>query len=100
MCAGYICAIHSQCASSCLNHVAAIHLKAWDIKFALGQCRVKYETEIFGRQYYGFSGREGERGVDYFTGLLRETDKKEFSFRELESKIVRRHHDEMRVIVD
>ena len=24
MCAGYICAIHSQCASSCLNHVAAV----------------------------------------------------------------------------
>ena len=33
------------------------------------QCRVKYETEIFGRQagYYGYGGREGERGVDYFT---------------------------------
>ena len=40
--------------------------------------RVKYETEIFGRQagHYGFGGREGERGVDYFTGFLRETDKK------------------------
>ena len=47
------------------------------------QCRVKNETEIFGRQarYYGFGGREGERGVDYFTGLLRETDKKELNFR-------------------
>ena len=32
-----------------------------------------------------------ERGVDYFTGLLRETDKKEFSFRGIESEIVRRH---------
>ena len=32
-----------------------------------------------------------ERGVDYFRGLLRETDKKEFSFRGMESKIVRRH---------
>ena len=29
--------------------------------------------------------------VDYFTGLLRETDKKEFSFRGIESEIVRRH---------
>ena len=36
-------------------------------------------------------GRETERGVDYFRGLLRETDKKEFSFRGIESKIVRRH---------
>ena len=35
-------------------------------------------------------GRERE-GVDYFRGLLRETDEKEFSFREIESKIVRRH---------
>ena len=33
----------------------------------------------------------GERGVDYFRGLLRETDKKEFSFRGIDSKIVRRH---------
>ena len=32
-----------------------------------------------------------ERGVDYFRGLLRETDKKEFSFRGIESKIVERH---------
>ena len=32
-----------------------------------------------------------ERGVDYFRGLLRETDKKEFSFRGIESKIIRRH---------
>ena len=30
-----------------------------------------------------------ERGVDYFRGLLRETDKKEFSFRGIESKIVK-----------
>ena len=54
---------------------------------------VKYETEIFGRQagYYGFGGMEGERGVDYFRGLLRESDKKKFSFRGIESKIVRRH---------
>ena len=32
-----------------------------------------------------------ERGVDYFRGLLRETDKKEFNFRGIESEIVRRH---------
>ena len=38
-----------------------------------------------------FGGREGERGVDYFTGFLRETDKKEFSFRGIESEIVSRH---------
>ena len=36
-------------------------------------------------------GREREREVDYFRGLLRETDKKEFSFRGIESEIVRRH---------
>ena len=36
-------------------------------------------------------GRERERGVDYFRVLRRETDKNEFSFREIESKIVRRH---------
>ena len=61
--------------------------------FGERQCRVKYETEIFGRQagHYGFGGMEGVREVDYLTGLLRETDKKEFSFREIESKIVRRH---------
>ena len=35
--------------------------------FGESQCRVEYETEIFGRQagHYGFGGREGERGVDY-----------------------------------
>ena len=35
------------------------------------QCRVKYETEIFGRQagQYGFGGREGQRWVDYFRGF-------------------------------
>ena len=46
-------------------------------------CPVIYETEIVCRQFghYGFSGREGERGVDYFRGLLKETDKKVFSFR-------------------
>ena len=38
-----------------------------------------------------FGGREGERGVDYFKGLLRETDEKEFSFGGIESVIVRRH---------
>ena len=32
-----------------------------------------------------------ERGVDYFRGLLREINKKKFSFRGIESKIVRRH---------
>ena len=37
-------------------------------------------------------GRERERErMDYFRGLLRETDKKKFSFRGIESKIVRRH---------
>ena len=32
--------------------------------FGERQCRVKYETEIFGRQamHYGFGGRKGERG--------------------------------------
>ena len=56
----------------------------------------------FGRQagHYGFCGREGERGVDYFKGLLGETDKKKFSFRGIESKIVEDIQDEMRVIVD
>ena len=32
-----------------------------------------------------------EREVEYFRGLLRETDEKEFSFGEIESDIVRRH---------
>ena len=41
--------------------------------------------------HYRFGGREGERGVDNFRGLLRETDKKEFSFRGIDSKIVRRY---------
>ena len=47
----------------------------------------------FGRQagHYGFGGREGKRRVDNFRALLRETDKKEFNFRGIESKIVRRH---------
>ena len=53
---------------------------------------------------YGLSGREGERErVDYFRGLLRETDEKEFSFRGIESKIIQTCNDmrhEMRVIVD
>ena len=35
-------------------------------------------------------GREKD-GVDYFRGLLRETYWKEFNFRGIESKIVRRH---------
>ena len=49
------------------------------------------ESDIFGRQagYCEFGGREGERGFDYFRSLLREADKKEFSFRGI--KIVRRH---------
>ena len=34
---------------------------------------------------------EGRRGVDYFRGLQSKTDKKEFSFRAIESKIIRRH---------
>ena len=34
-------------------------------------------------------GREGKRGVEYFRDLLRETDEKEFGFREIESKIIR-----------
>ena len=57
------------------------------------QCRVKYETEIFGRQArnYGFGGRERKKGVDYFRDLLRETDKTEFCFRGIESEIARRH---------
>ena len=29
-----------------------------------------------------------ERGVDYFGGLLRETDKMKFSFRGIESRII------------
>ena len=63
------------------------------ILFRERQFRVKYETEIFGRQagQYGFGGRKGERGVVYFRGLLRETDKKEFCFRGIESKIFGRH---------
>ena len=50
--------------------------------FGERQCRVRYETEIFGRQagHYGFVGRKGERGADYFRGLMRKTDKKEFSW--------------------
>ena len=50
------------------------------------------KPRFFGRQagHYGFGGREGERGVDYFRGLLRETNKKEFSLRGIESKIIRR----------
>ena len=40
---------------------------------------------------YVYGGREGERGIDYFTGFLREIDKKKFSFRGIESEIVRRH---------
>ena len=54
--------------------------------------RVENETEFFGRQagHNGLSGREGERGVDYFRYLLREIDE-EFGFRGIEGKIVRRH---------
>ena len=37
--------------------------------------------------HYEFGGIEGERGVDYFRSLLRETDNKEFSIRGIESKI-------------
>ena len=39
--------------------------EGWNL-FGERKCRVKYETEIFGRQarHYGFGGREGERGVD------------------------------------
>ena len=36
------------------------------------QCRVQYETEIFGRQarHYGFGGKEREKNwVDYFIGF-------------------------------
>ena len=32
-----------------------------------------------------------QREVDYFRGLLRKPDKKEFSFRGIESKIIRSH---------
>ena len=51
------------------------------------------KPRFFGRQagHYGFGGREEERGVYYFRGLLRETDKKKFSFTRIESKISRRH---------
>ena len=51
------------------------------------------KSKFFGRQagHYGFGGREGERGVDYFRGLLKEIGKKEFSFRGIESRIIRRH---------
>ena len=35
--------------------------------------------------------REGLTTLEVFRGLLRETDKKKFSFRGIESKIVRRH---------
>ena len=47
------------------------------------------KPKLFGRQagHYGVNRREGERGVDYFRGLLSETDEKEFSFRGIESKI-------------
>ena len=60
--------------------------EGWNL-FGERQCRVKNETKIFGRQagHYGFRGREEERGVDYFRGLLRDADKKEFSFRGIES---------------
>ena len=49
------------------------------------------KPRYFAERHYGFGGRERESGVDYFIGLLRETDKKEFSFRGIESEIVRRH---------
>ena len=58
--------------------------EGWNL-FGERQCRVNYETEIFGRQagHYGFGDREGERGVDHFRDLLRETDEKECSYRGL-----------------
>ena len=54
-------------------------------------CLEKDSVESNMKQYgsYGFGGREGERGVDYFNGLLRETDEKKFSFGGIESEIVR-----------
>ena len=50
------------------------------------ECRVKDEAEIFGRQarHYGLCGREGNRGVEYFKGLLLKTDEKKFGFRWIE----------------
>ena len=36
-------------------------------------------------------GRERVRAVDYFRGLLSEAVKKAFSFRGIESRIIRRH---------
>ena len=33
----------------------------------------------------------GRERVDYFRGLLKEIDEKEFSFRGIDSEIVRRH---------
>ena len=60
------------------------------------------EAESFGRQpgHYRLSGMEGKRGVDYFRGLLQQTDEKEFGFRGIESKILEVIQDEMIVIVD
>ena len=56
------------------------------------QCRVKYETRVLA-DTLGIMGLvEGmEREGDYFRGLLRETNKNEFSFRGVESKIIGRH---------
>ena len=58
------------------------------------------KPRFFGRQagYYGFGGRQGERGVDYFTDWLRETDKKEFSFRGIEREIIRRHPRDSEIV--
>ena len=41
--------------------------EGWNL-FGERRCRVKYETEIFGRQAGHYGGREGERGVYYFRG--------------------------------
>ena len=70
-----------------VSDAAKMQIWSWQAlerdEICLKKDSVKYETEIFGRQagHYGFGCRKGERGVDYFRGLLRETDKKEFSFR-------------------
>ena len=41
-----------QCASSCLNHVAAIHLKAWHIEFALSQVALKEPNSSWHLTYW------------------------------------------------
>ena len=60
-------------AAKIVNMVMTGAGEGWNL-FGEWQCRVKYETEIFGRQagHYGFGDREGEIGVDYFRGFAEE----------------------------